>query len=56
MKQEDWQKPEDTKLTALQRVILHNEWLKKQKEDVRNKILEKKPVIEQEHIPGGFDD
>lgn len=55
MKQEDWQKPEDTKLTALQRVILHNEWLKKQKEDVRKIILDKK-IKEQEHIPGGFDD
>ena len=55
MKQEDWQKVEETKLTSLQRVILHNEWLKKQQQDVRNKILDKK-LIEEEHIPGGFDD
>lgn len=55
MKQEHWQNVEETKLTSLQRVMLHNEWLKKQQEDVRKKILEKK-IKEEEHIPGGFDD
>jgi hypothetical protein len=55
MKQEDWQKVEETELTALQRAVLHSEWLKKQKEDVRKKILDKK-IIEEEHIPGGFED
>jgi hypothetical protein len=55
MVKQEWQKVEETKLTALQRAVLHSEWLKKQKEDVRKKILDKK-IIEEEHIPGGFED
>jgi hypothetical protein len=55
MKQEEWQNVEETKLSSLQRAVLHDEWLKKQKEDVRKIILDKK-IKEQEHIPGGFDD
>ena len=56
MIKEDWQKPEETELTALQRTVLHSEWLKRQHEEIKRKIEEKKPVIEQEEIPGGFDD
>ena len=56
MIKQEWQNPEETKLTSLQRAVLHNEWLKRQHEDIKRKIEEKKPIIEQEHIPGGFDD
>ena len=45
---ENWQLGIDSKLTPVQRMVLHNEWLEQQHREVRNKIDKKyeKPKVE----------
>ena len=46
----DWQKGNESKLTSTERVIYHQEWLKIQHQDIKDKIqskvkIEEKPVV-----------
>lgn len=36
--QMDWQQGNESKLTSIDRLIQHQEWLKKQHQDIKNKI------------------
>ena len=55
MQIQEFQKGENSKLTPMERVRLHNEWLKNIHNELKEHFNEKKEVIE-EYIPGGFDD
>ena len=50
---EEWRRGNETKLLPLQRMVLHNEWLKKQHQDVRDNIYKKYEQPE-EKITEGF--
>jgi len=52
---EEWQKGNESVLSSIQRLIEHQEWLKQQHKEVRNKILQRnKPDNEQEPPVQGF--
>lgn len=56
MKQEEWQKGNDSKLTSLQRLELHNIWLKTMHEEIKNQIIIKNnPDPSNEEIVGFLD-
>jgi hypothetical protein len=47
---EEWQQGNESMMTSMERLIYHQEWLKKQHKDVRDNIssrikVEEKPVI-----------
>jgi hypothetical protein len=48
----DWNKGNDSTMRAMDRVYMNKLFL----EYLHNSFKEKKEVIEEEHIPGGFDD
>jgi hypothetical protein len=48
----DWNKGNDSTMKAMDRVYMNQLFLK----NLHNSLKEKKEVIEEEHIPGGFDD
>jgi len=54
MKQEEWQKGEDSKLTPMERVRLHNEWLKKIHQEIKDKLI--KPTSNEPEVLIGFVD
>ncbi len=46
---QEWQLGNESKLSSIERMYLHQEWLKNQHQDIRNKIhssikIEEKPV------------
>jgi hypothetical protein len=46
---QDWQRGNESKLTSIERLFLHQEWLKRQHQDIKDKIqssikVEEKPV------------
>ena len=43
----DWQSGNESNLTSMERLMEHQEWLKKQHQDVRDKITSKIQVEEQ---------
>jgi hypothetical protein len=43
----DWNKGNESMMTSMERLMCHQEWLKKQHKDVRDKILSKNKVEEQ---------
>ncbi len=49
---EDWQQGNDAKTTTLLRLVKHQEWLKKQKQEVRESIFQRNKPEEKE--PVGF--
>jgi hypothetical protein len=55
MKIEEWQKGEETTLTSLQRLSLHNDWLQKIHQELRDKFEQDKPKEEQSSIIGFID-
>jgi len=55
MKQQEWQKGNQSELTSIQRVVLHDEWLKQQHKEVREKI-ESKKIKKEEQLNVGFID
>lgn len=56
MKIEEWQKGNESSLTSLERLQLHNEWLKKIHADLQEQIKKSNPTKESEILLGGFDD
>lgn len=52
MNLEEWQKGSYSKIDSLQRMNLHNEWLKQQHKEVIEKIIEKKQSKEEVIIEG----
>lgn len=42
----DWQKGNESKLTSMDRLMYHQEWLKTQHQEVKKKILDKQKVEE----------
>jgi hypothetical protein len=52
MKQEEWQRGPDSKLNTLQRILLHEEWLKEIHKEVKNKIESNKPIVTNTLIVG----
>ena len=43
----DWQRGNESNLTSMERLMEHQEWLKKQHQDVRDKITSRIKVEEQ---------
>jgi len=43
----DWNKGNESKLTSIERLMYHQEWLQKQHKDVRDKITSRIKVEEQ---------
>ena len=43
----DWQRGNESKLTSIERLMYHQEWLQKQHKDVRDKITSRIKVEEQ---------
>lgn len=41
MKQEEWQRGNNSNMTSLQRLNAHTEWLKQMHQEIKNKILAK---------------
>jgi hypothetical protein len=52
MKQEEWQLGTDSKITSLQRIVLHEDWLKQIHKEVKDKIESNKPIVTNTLIVG----
>jgi hypothetical protein len=55
MEKQDWQKGEETTLTPIQRLSLHNDWLQKIHQELRDKFEEDKPKEDESSIIGFID-
>ena len=42
----DWQKGNESKLTSMDRLMYHQEWIKQQHQDIKDKILSRIKVQE----------
>jgi hypothetical protein len=51
----EWQRGNESKLSSMDRLIHHNEWLKAQHQDVKNKI-QSKIIIEEQPVVGFIKD
>ena len=50
----DWQTGNESKITSMERKTYHAEWLEKQHQDIKNKILQRKKEDEVEKPIQGF--
>lgn len=50
----DWQTGNESKITSMERITYHAEWLEKQHQDIKNKILQRKKEDEVEKPIQGF--
>jgi len=52
---DDWQRGNDSKMTSIERLLYHMEWLKIQHQEVKDKILQRnKPKDGEEPTVQGF--
>ena len=49
---EDWQQGNDSQTSSIQRLVKHQEWLRKQHQQVKNNIFQRNKVDDKE--PVGF--
>ena len=52
MEIKEWQKGPDSELTSLQRIVLHEDWLKQIHKEVKDKIESNKPIVTNTLIVG----
>jgi hypothetical protein len=48
---EDWQRGDDSKMTSIERLMHHMEWLQQQHKEVKDKILQRKKQEEGDEPP-----
>ena len=54
MKQEEWQKGNDSSLSSMERLKLHNEWLKQIHQEIKDNLI--KPISNEDEVIVGFID